>query len=422
MQWVRRSVIALSSCAALAMGMLMVAPKSARADAPPADVKAISASANQFAFDLYHKLNDGAGNIIFSPYSIDTAVGMLDVGARGDTHSEIAKAMHQPAMSTAAFQAAMGRLISSLQAAKSDQSETPKKGYELHVADALWGQAGVAWLPDYLAAMKTNFGAGLESLDFRDEPTSRKTINDWVSQQTADKIKDLIPPGAITADTRMVLTNAVYFKADWQRQFEADQTRPGDFHAGAKADAIQAPLMHMNAPFDYMETPRFQAVRMPYVGNDISMIVLLPRAIDGLAAMEKTLDSGLLDNVTAGLKSQQLNVTLPKFKATQTIPLDGTLAALGIKKAFTTQADFSGMTGSPNIYLSSAIHKAFIAVDEAGTEAAAATAVMMRAMSIRIDPPATDFIADHPFVYLLVDKTSGAILFIGRVTDPTTEA
>jgi serpin B len=417
-----QSLAAVSYIFLSALFVLLAVPISARAAAPDADVKAVGQANNQFAFDLYQKLDSGTGNIIVSPYSIDTALGMLDVGARGDTHTEIAAAMHQPQLAPADFQAAMGQLIQQFQASKAAGSAAPIKGYELHVADALWGQKGVTWLPDYLTAMKSNFGAGLESLDFANEAVARKTINDWVSSQTADKIKDLIPSGAISGATRMVLTNAVYFKADWQRKFKAESTHDGDFHADGKAAVIQAPLMNQNTRFDYMDNAAFQAVRMPYVGDDVAMIVLLPKSIDGLPAIEKTLDAKLLGTVTTALKPQQVNITLPKFKANQTLPLNGTLADLGIRKAFTGAADFSGMTGSPDLYLSTAIHKAFIAVDEAGTEAAAATGMVMNRMAIAVPPQAVEFKADHPFVYVLTDIKTGVILFIGRVENPASPA
>jgi serpin B len=411
-----------SAVIATALVALCAWPMPARAAAPTADVKAVGQAANQFAFDIYQKLASDPGNIIFSPYSIDTALGMLDVGARGDTHTELAAAMHQPQLDPAAFQAAMGQLIQQFQASKAAGSAAPVKGYELHVADALWGQKGVTWLPAYLDAMKTNFAAGLESLDFSNEPVARKTINDWVSAQTADRIKDLIPSGAIKDNTRMVLTNAVYFKADWQTKFKSSKTHDGDFHADGKTAVIQAPLMNQTANFDYMDNDQLQAVRMPYVGDDVAMIVLLPKSTGGLPAVEKALDAKLLDGVTAAFKSQQVNITLPKFKANQTLPLNGTLAALGIKKAFTNQADFSGMTGSRDLYLSSAIHKAFIAVDEDGTEAAAATGLMVAGMAMRVPPPAIEFKADHPFLLLLTDTKTGVVLFIGRVENPTTPA
>ena len=412
--------LAAASAAITASFVALATPVPAHAEAPAADVKAVGQSANQFAFDFYQKIDAAPGNIIFSPYSIDTALGMLDVGARGGTHTEIAAATHQPQLDPAAFQTAIGQLIRQFQDPKS--TDDALKPYELHVADALWGQKGVVWLPNYLDAMKTDFRAGLQSLDFANEPVARKTINDWVSSQTADKIKDLIPAGAISDDTRMVLTNAVYFKADWQHKFKSEDTHDGDFHADGKTDVVQAKLMNLNARFDYMETPAFQAVRMPYVGDDVSMIVLLPKANDGLPAVEKTLDAKLLDRVTGDFKPQQVNVTLPKFKANQTLPLNSTLADLGIHKAFTHEADFSGMTGSPDLYLSSAIHKAFIAVDEDGTEAAAATGMMMNTMAFIVPPPAINFTADHPFILLLTDTKTGVVLFIGRIENPTTPA
>ena len=253
---------------------------------------------------------------------------------------------------------------------------------------------------------------------------SRLTINQWIAQKTSNKIKDLLQPGVLDSLTKMVLTNAIYFKGDWQTPFPKEDTEDEDFHL-SPARNVRAPLMHLTEGFNYFDGGTFQALEIPYESGDLSMIVFLPRDIGGLPALEKSLTAS---NMKQWLNQLQWNdvviLTLPKFQMTRQFGLAGTLSATGMPSAFdATTADFSGMTGKRELFISAVIHKAYISVDEKGTEAAAATAVVMRgptAIPPRFQlPPPRVFRADHPFVFLIRDNRSGGILFMGRVTDPT---
>jgi serpin B len=380
------------------------------------DKMAIVEGNNAFAIALYGQLRSQDGNLFFSPESISTALAMTYAGARGDTASEMAKTLHFT-LPPERLHPAMGALLSDLNAAH--------KGYQLRVADSLWAQQNYVFLPDFLKLTRSDYGAGFNQVDFKGATeAARLTINQWVEQKTDNKIKELLQPGVLDSLTKMVLTNAIYFKGDWRTAFPKADTEDEDFHLSA-ARNVKAPLMHLSEGFDYFDGGTFQALAIPYKSGDLSMIVFLPKEIGGLPALEESL--------TASHMKQWLNqlhwvpkviLTLPKFKMTQQFGLAGTLGAMGMPRAFNPgNADFSGMTGNRDLYISAVIHKAFIDVDEKGTEAAAATAVVMRgptAMPPRFQlPPPPVFRADHPFVFLIRDNRSGGILFMGRVTDPT---
>jgi len=288
------------------------------------------------------------------------------------------------------------------------------------VANALWAQRGYTFLPDFLKVMNNDYGAGLNQVDFKaSTEAARLTINRWVEQKTANKIHDLLQPGALRPSTRLVLTNAIYFKGDWQTQFDKAQTKDEDFHL-SPAQTKKAPMMHREGAFNYFNGGTFQALEIPYKSNELSMIVLLPNDPGGLPALEQSLSA---TNTQQWLRQlapvPKVIVTMPKFKTTQQFELGGTLAAMGMPQAFTASANFSGMTGNRDFFISAVIHKAYVDVNEEGTEAAAATAVTMRAMAIRVpNPPTPIFRADHPFVFLIRDHRSNSILFMGRMADP----
>jgi serpin B len=300
----------------------------------------------------------------------------------------------------------------------------PHQGYALSVADALWAKKDENFLPAYLKLVQTNYGAGFHPVDFKSAPESvRATINQWVEKQTNDKIQNLLGPGTVTPLARLILTNAIYFKAAWADQFSKNATENTDFHLSA-GKTIQAPTMHNSGGYYYFKGPSFQALLMPYEKDEISMLILLPDNVDGLPALERALSASNLDKWMASLSyADEVIVSLPRFKITQQFELSSTLEGLGMKTAFDPNgADFSGMTGDKSLVISAAIHKAYIDVDEDGTEAAAATAVIMMpgaAAPMRNPPPPIIFTADHPFLFLIRDNASGASLFMGRVTDPT---
>jgi serpin B len=293
-----------------------------------------------------------------------------------------------------------------------------KRPFQLDVANALWGQKGYPFRQPFLTLARDRYRAGLSELDFRGNPeAARKFINTWVEKKTQDKIKDLMPNGSIDGLTRLVLTNAIYFKGDWQSKFNKKATRPQKFSTGT-GNSVKVPMMNQTTNrFGYYAGKSFQALEMPYQGKGLSMVVLLPNEADGLAAFEKTLTIDNLNRWLGGLgKSTKVQVALPKFKMTRAVKLNQVLAAMGMPRAFDPQrADLSGINGSKNLYISGVYHQAFVDVNEEGTEAAAATGVSARTLS---RPRVTTFVADHPFVFLIRDLRSGAILFLGRVADP----
>jgi serpin B len=385
------------------------------AQTPPAitaDQATVAEGNNAFAVDLYGQLRKQDGNLFFSPESISTAFAMAYAGARGTTSVQMANTLHF-ALPPDRLHPAMGTLLTSLNAAH--------PGYQLHVADALWAEKDFTFLDDYLKLTSADYGAGFNRVDFKGAPESvRQTINQWVEQKTENKIKDLIPPRAISPATRLVLTNAIYFKGDWETKFDKAQTQDEDFHLSA-AQNVKAPLMHSSAKFGYFKGDTFQALNIPYKSGELSMVVLLPNDVAGLPALEKSMTAANVNQWLSQLHvGPKVIVTLPKFKMTDQLELSNALGALGMAQAFQPgTADFSGMTGRRDFWISSAIHKAFIDVNEEGTEAAAATAIVMRSMAMAREQPPVIFRADHPFLFLIRDNRSGSILFMGRVTDPT---
>jgi serpin B len=310
---------------------------------------------------------------------------------------------------------AMGALLAGL--------NSPHAGYELHVADALWAQQGEHFLPQFVEVTRTDYAAGLHTVDFAHaHAAARATINGWVEKQTAEKIKDLLPTSAVTPDTRLVLTNAIYFKGDWKDPFDKAATGNEDFHLSASA-SVKTPLMHRTGGYGFFDGGSFKALEIPYNDGELSMIVLLPNDVDGLQALEQSLTPANLRDWTGKFQfTRKVILTLPRFTMTRSFQLNNALAALGMKLAFERgKADFSGMTGEPGLWIGSAVHKAFIDVNEEGTEAAAATGISIHATVAMREPPPTVFCVDHPFLFLIREKKSGSILFMGRVTDPNRE-
>jgi serpin B len=378
-----------------------------------ADRAAVVEGNDAFAVALYHQLCGQGGNLFFSPESISTALAMAYAGARGNTASEMAKALHFTLPSDQ-LHPAMGALLRDLNAAHSD--------YQLNVANALWAQQGYTFLDQFLDLLKGDYGAGLQQVDFKGAPeAARSTINQWVEQKTQDKIKDLLAPGAVTPDTRLVLTNAIYFNGNWQTQFDKAQTRNEEFYLSQTKSAA-APLMHREGSFGYFDGGTFQILEIPYKSNALSLIVLLPKERSGLSGLEDSMTASNMQQwVSQVAPVPKVIVTIPKFKSTQEFELSTALRALGMPQAFGADADFSGMTGKRDFAISAVIHKAFVDVNEEGTEAAAATAVTMRALAMRAPgPPPPVFRADHPFIFFIRDNGSRSILFLGRMTDPTT--
>lgn len=372
----------------------------------PASAASFSQDNAAFAFALHAKL-PAQGNLFYSPYSLSAALGMAYAGARGETAAQMAKALRfrlPPAELHEAFRQANAVLNGSASA-------------KLAVANALWTDKAFALEPAFAELCARAYGGAATPLDFRKAAeAARKTINAWVEERTARRIKDLIPPNGVSDVTRLVITNAVYFKGEWETPFEADWTKPQPF---TKADGakVQAPLMDHTSWFEYADHADLQAVSLPYKGSGLSMLVLLPKRHGGLAALERQLSPEALAAWTRGMGQQRVRVMLPKFKLETAFGASQVLAALGMKDAFDPErADFSGMSKEKGLYVGAVLHKAFVAVDERGTEAAAATAVMMAGAAAMPAPPPV-FRADHPFLFLIRDR-AGNILFLGRLADP----
>jgi len=379
-----------------------------------ATLTAVVSGLNAFAADLYVRTASGEGNRVISPASVAVALAMVHAGARGPTAREIADALHQP-RAGADLRGAAGALLSRW---------NEPKGFELAVVDRLFGDAKVAFEPDYLDVTARSFHAPLEKLDFRGAPgPSRERINAWVQEQTRDRIKDLVPASGVTAATRLVLVNAIYFKAAWLEAFQEHATAEGPFFTAS--GETKAKMMKRTDHLRFAAVPEdgVRLLELPYEGDTTSMVLVLPDAKAGLGAVEKALTGARIDGWISRLKAERVALELPKFKIEMPEPLtlSGILKELGIRRAFNSQqADFTAIAPeSEQLEISEAYHKAFIEVDEKGTEAAAATAISMRAGSAPPTDEPTAFVCDHPFAYIIRDRESGAILFMGRVVDPS---
>lgn len=364
-----------------------------------------------FALDMYHQVCAREGNIFFSPYSISTAFAMTYAGARNTTAEQMAETLH-----FSLNQCQLHPAFHELQAHFNKIQES--RPFRLNIANALWVQKDYALLQEFKDLNQKYYGANLFNLNFKGDPEgSRIKINDWVEDKTVGKIKDLLPAGVIKTLTKLVLTNTIYFKAEWENTFNIDNTEEQDFWISGE-DKIKVRMMTQKANFGYWENETLQVLEMPYVQRDLSMIVCLPRKTDGLPGLESKLTAETLKEWTSNLERQHVKVFFPKFTTTQNLNLKEILLALGMIDAFTDAADFSGMEPKKELHITDALHKAFIDVDEIGTEAAAATAVVVGITSIMPPKVVPEFRADHPFLFLIRDNRTGSILFMGRLTQP----
>jgi serpin B len=384
-------------------GQLMAADK--------AEIAAIVKSNNSFALDLYSKLAKDPGNLFFSPYSISSALAMTYAGARGETAKQMSNTLHF-SLAAEKLHPAISDLMGTF--------NTGGKNYQLSVANALWGQTGYKFQPDFLNITNKYYGAGFKEVDYVNDGAreqTRQTINKWVESKTNNKIKELIKPKILTALTRLVLTNAIYFKGKWETQFDPKRTKEMPFYVTPDDQIPEFPMMRRTGDFKYTENNQAQIVELPYTGGNLSMVILLPKPNSGMAKLE-----GALGNIPAWisqLSKQKIKVILPRFKLEKDFLLNGKLQELGMKDAFNeSTADFSGMTPGRKLYITKVIHKAYVEVNEEGTEAAAATAVVMGTKSAQVDKPVV-FRANRPFLFLIRDLRSGTILFMGKLVDPS---
>ncbi|WFN34510.1 serpin family protein [Methanogenium sp. S4BF] len=371
-----------------------------------------------FAYDLYHTLSSdkeyAEQNIFFSPYSISTALALTYEGAKGATAEEIRSVFYFP-VDDAVRQEGYAALIAGL--------NSPDAAYMLSTANALWAEESYPFLPAYTGIAQQYYAAEVRNMDFISSPEeSRLTINRWVEDRTEDRITDLIPQGAITPLTRLVITNAVYFKGTWVLQFDENKTQPAVFRTG-QGKSVTVDMMQRtddDAIYPYAETDDLQILRMPYEhesGKALSMLVLLPKDGD-ITTAEAALGTTELAEAVSSMEERQVEVFFPKFTLETTYFLPDTLAVMGMPTAFGDEADFSGMDNTRFLFITDVIHKAFVEVNEEGTEAAAATAVIV-GRAVSVESPVPVFRADHPFVFMITDDETGMLLFMGRVADPT---
>jgi len=383
-------------------------------DVNETDLATLVGGNSAFAFDMYQALREEDSNLFYSPYSISLALAMTYAGARGETAQQMADTLHfilRQERLHPAFNGLDIELSQRGEGAKGKEGE----GFRLNIVNAIWGQDGYEFLSEFLDLLAMNYGAGLRILDFTSAPEeSRITINNWVSDRTEGRIKDLIPQGVIDTFTRLVLTNAIYFNAAWQYPFGEDMTEDGPFYL-LDGGEVTVPMMRQTESFGYTDGGVYQAVELPYDGRELSMVILLPQA-GQFEMFEGSLDAQRVDAIVKDLEHRRVALTMPRFEFESGLSLKEILATMGMPVAFSRDANFSGMTGNRDLFIADVIHKAFVSVDEAGTEAAAATAVVMELTAVPEEP--VEVTVDRPFIFLIRDIETGTILFVGRIVDP----
>ncbi len=406
-QFVKPSLLGLLGC------LLLSGPMSGTAQLQP-----LVASNTAFALNLYGQLATNQGNLFFSPYSISTCLAMTYAGARGGTAAQMAQVMgfgtNQPHFAS---------LFAELQAQLEATQQT--NVLELNTANALWTQQGFPFLPAFLETATNQYQASVNQADFSTGANAAtQDINNWVAQQTRNKIQNILPSGSITSRTRLVLANAIYFLGAWTQAFAVSNTLTQPFYLSSNSQ-VEVPLMDQPNPiyegsggmaFHYMRGSNFQAIELPYASNQASMVILLPAQVEGWRQLEQQLSPAFLAGVLAQMSPQFLEVILPRFALESSFDLTATLGEMGMPEAFAPgAADFSGIDGAEDLYISDVVHKAWVAVNEAGTEAAAATVTIVGILAM---PPALVFRADHPFIFFIRDNQSGSLRFLGRVANP----
>jgi serpin B len=381
-------------------------------------LKTLSASNTAFAFNFYDQVRDSDGNIIFSPLSLSVALSMALAGARGDTRQEMLDTMSIQGLgdeTSPAFNA----LLLAIEGSQQDlEGEDEVSTFQLNIANSSWGQSGFEFNPDFLDTLALYYGAGIYQVDFSQDPeAARQAINAWVEDETNDKIKNLIPEGAIEALTRLVLANAIYFKGGWMYPFIENGTQPAPF---TLLDGSQwtVDMMRLDEKdLKYIRVEDYQAVQLPYKSRDFSMLLVLPDE-GTYKGVEGEFNSEMLSTIVDSMQYVPVKLSMPKFDFETALNANDILKSMGMIEAFIPDgADFSGMTTEAPLYISDVVHKATITVDEQGTEAAAATAIIMSTTSMPISDP-IDMVLDHPFMFAIMHEPTGTILFLGRVVQP----
>lgn len=406
----------LVSCAASTMSLAISDKKRiSKPTVPTGDLKTLVDGNNAFALDIYQALHSQSGNLILSPYSISLALAITYAGARNQTESQMTNVLHfsQP-------QSQLHPAFNALDLALEKSPENVQENQQpltLNIANAVWAEKTLSFQPDFLDTIALNYGAGVHLADFINQyEPARKDINNWVSDQTKKKIQNLLPANSLDTNTRMVLVNAIYFKADWLNQFDANSTSDAPFILLDNSQ-VKVKMMSEHPFLPYIKGDGYQAVELPYAGDTAAMDIIVPNA-GTFAKFESLFNKATYDAMLSGMQSTMVALSLPKFTFTKDFNLNEVLGGMGMPAAFDPKvADFSGMTGKKDLYIGKVLHKAFVAVDEKGTEAAAATAVIMMPTAILASPVVVN--VNHPFIFIIRDKINGQVLFIGRVLNPS---
>lgn len=377
---------------------------------------------NAFAFDLYQAVRSEDGNLIFSPFSVSQALAMTYGGARDETESQMAGVLHFT-LPQEALHPTFGALTQDFntRADTPINSESEGQRLQLNIANSLWGQQGFPFRQDYLELMSANYEAGLQQVDFAADPDgARQMVNQWVADQTENRIQNIVPENAFNAMTRLVLANAIYFKASWLEAFEESNTQDDVFNL-LDGSTVTVPMMSQEEDFGYFAGEGYQVAELPYFGGDMAMLIFLPDA-GNFETFEQQFSQEIFNTaITSMMYGPNVQLTMPRFETEFSISLADTLIHMGMPAAFEpTSADFSGMADltDEKLFISDVLHKAFIKVDESGTEAAAATVVIMETTAMPMPEETIEFRADRPFIYAIYDRVTGSILFLGRVLNP----
>ncbi len=390
-------------------------PREKSPDVSGEELAELVAGNTAFAFDFYQAVRGEEGNLFYSPYSISAALAMLYAGSAGTTEQQIGDTFHFT-LDQDTLHPAFNALDLALESRGEGAEGQDGEGFRLNIANALWGEQEYTFLDTFLDVLAENYGAGMRLLDFKNKPeASRLTINDWVSHMTEGRIQDLIPQGLITTLTRLVLTNAIYFNAAWKAPFPEETTRDAPFYL-LDGSEIQVETMSQQASFPVAERPDCLAVELPYDGGELSMVIMVPPE-GTFEKFEASLDSGKVQEIVDSLSLEHVQLQMPKFTFRSDFKIAQTLADMGMPIAFDPPpvpcADLSGIDGTRELYVTDVLHKAYVSVNEAGTEAAAATAVVVGVTSI---PPLCA--VNRPFIFFIRDIETGAVLFVGRVVQP----
>lgn len=393
----------------LCLGVGMIGIGEVSAVEPPAKLTEIAADTNAFAVALYRQMDDAPGNLFFCPYSIRTALLMTFAGAQGETARQMAEVLQ--------VREPVSQVHESVQAWHASLNSKPDEqaGYQLHTANALWGQQGFMIRPAFVQQLNTFYGGGLREVDFAHAlEEARQTINAWVETETEGKIVEFLKPKMLDASATLVLTNSVYFKGAWEAPFDREKTTDAPFYL-TRDESIAVPMMSQIMTTNYGEDDALQVLELPYAGERLSMALVVPKQLDGLHQVEQQLSATFFPDLLRLLQPQKVMVTIPRWSMEAEVSLPDALRSLGMRDAFALPpADFSGITGGKDVYISAVLHKAVLDVNEEGSEAAATTEVVM-SRGLRRYP---EFVADRPFLLMVRDRLTGGMLFLGRVVNP----